>query len=70
MSSEHFHDIKWWLDEYSAKNKNLPKYVILEDGYFPEKWFGIERHLVRCDHRLGLTAENAGLAVEILNGNF
>lgn len=63
MSSEHFHDIKWWLDE----NKDVvDNYVILEDSYFPKKWFGIEKHLIEVNSEFGLTEENAKVAIDIL----
>lgn len=64
MSSEHFHDIKWWLDA----NPGVSRYAILEDSYFPEDWFGIEKHLVRCDPSAGLTRENAAEVARILKG--
>jgi len=61
MSSEHFHDIKWWLDA-----NPIESYVILEDSYFPNDWFGLEKHLVRVNHATGLTDEDAEKAIEIL----
>ena len=63
MSSEHFHDIKWWLDEHDE----VQKYVILEDSYFPDKWFGLDKHLVRVSRDTGLTDEDADDAIRILD---
>lgn len=65
MSSEHYHDIKWWLDENKTEH-----YVILEDSYFPKNWFGIEKHLVATDSNIGLSKKDADLAIKILNGEF
>lgn len=62
MSSEHFHDIKWWLDDHPG----VDRYVVIEDSYFPAEWFGIERHVVKCDPGIGLTAEGADEAVRLL----
>lgn len=67
MSSEHFHDVKWWLDENGA---GLDGYVVLDDCYFPKNWFGIERHFVKCDPEQGLTKSAAGRAIKILGGEF
>ena len=63
FSSEHFHEIKWWLDEKGAK---VDAYVILEDDYFPAKWFGLERHLVQVESSKGLTPDDVAKAIEIL----
>lgn len=63
MSSEHFHDIKWWLDQHD----NVKKYAILEDSYFPQDWFGLEKHLVQVNPNKGLTERDADKAIEILN---
>lgn len=63
MSSEHFHDIKWWLED----RDDVKKYVILEDSYFPEEWFGLEKHLIRVNHTTGLTVEDADNALKILD---
>lgn len=49
MSSYHYHEIKWWLDYH----KDIRKYVILEDSYFPEDWFGLEKHLIQVDSSKG-----------------
>ena len=62
MSSEHFHDIKWWLDAH----KDVKKYVILEDSYFPEEWFGLEKHLVRIDSSKGFDKNMLTQAMFIL----
>ena len=64
ISSEHYHDIKWWLDDHPE----VENYVILEDSYFPTDWFGIDKHVVRCDEALGLTADGVEAATKILEG--
>lgn len=64
MSSEHFHEIKWWLDEHTE----VENYAIVEDSYFPDDWFGLERHVVRCDHTKGLTSAGADDIIRILEG--
>lgn len=63
MSSEHFHDIQWWLKDHS----DVKTYVILEDSYFPNEWFGLEKHLVRVDPSKGLTKNDVEQAVKTLN---
>ena len=63
MSSEHFHEIHWWLKAHP----DVVDYVILEDSYFPDDWFGLEKHLVRIDSEKGLTEKDVDLAIEILN---
>lgn len=62
MSSEHYHEIKWWLDDH----KDIKTYVILEDNYFPMNWFGIDEHLVRIDNEYGLTTADVDKAISIL----
>jgi len=62
MSSEHFHEIHWWLKSH----QNISDYVILEDSYFPDDWFGLEKHLVRVNSETGLTADNVDEAIRIL----
>lgn len=64
MSSERFHEVKWWLDEHP----DATEYAVIEDSYFPDDWFGIEKHLVRCDHSRGFTAEDADRTVMLLEG--
>lgn len=63
LSSEHFHEIKWWLDHHPDIND----YVILEDSYFPDEWFGLEHHLVRCDSAKGFDNDCLEKALMILN---
>lgn len=63
FSSEHFHEIHWWLKAHP----NVTKYLILEDGYFPDEWFGLEKHLMRIDPTKGFTENNIQQAQEILN---
>lgn len=63
MSSERWHEVKWWLDDNSAK---IDGYVIIDDIVFPESWFGIEKHIVQCDPCKGFTEENLIQAVKIL----
>ena len=64
MSSERFHEIKWWLDRHSNEILN---YVILDDIKFPNPWFGIERHCVECKYDHGFDNEALKKAIEILN---
>jgi hypothetical protein len=64
LSSEHYHDIKWWLDDHPETEN----YVIFEDSYFPKDWFGIDKHVVRCDDEIGLTDADIALAADILRG--
>ena len=64
MSSEHYHEIKWWLDDHPETEN----YVIFEDSCFPKDWFGIDRHTVYCDEKIGLTAEAVATAEDILKG--
>ena len=66
MSSEHFHDIKWWLDDHQETGN----YAVLEDSYFPENWFGIEKHVIRCDGNAGFTEKDVKKAIKILEGEF
>lgn len=63
MSSSHYHEIKWWLDDH----KDIKKYVILEDSYFPEDWFGLEKHVVRIDSAIGFDKNNLTKAFFIID---
>ena len=62
MSSEHYHNIKWWLDEHAE----IKRYVILEDSYFPENWFGLEKHLIQIDSSKGFDKNELLKAMFIL----
>ena len=63
LSSEHFHEILWWLKDNLSIVEN---YVILENDYFPSKWFGLEHHLIRVNTEVGLTADDVSKAMQIL----
>lgn len=55
VSCEHFQEIYQWL---KANIDAVEAYVILEDDYFPSKWFGLEKHVVKVDNSKGLTGED------------
>lgn len=63
MSSQRWHEVKWWLDRNETK---LDGYVVLDDIAFPKDWFGIENHVVLCELNTGFTQKNLEEAIEIL----
>jgi hypothetical protein len=65
MSSSHYHEVKWWLDQ-NASNNELDGYVVIDDLKFPEPWFGIEKHTVWSNPCKGFTKDNLQQAIEIL----
>ena len=65
MSSERWHEVKWWLDK-NASYGELDGYVILDDLKFPSPWFGIEDHVVWCNPCQGFTETNLQEAIVVL----
>lgn len=64
MSSERWHEVKWWLDE---NLEDVDGYAVLDDIQFPRDWFGIERHCITTSTREGFTEGKLAEAVKILN---
>ena len=59
MSSDHWHDVKWWLDEHPSDC-----YVILDDLHYPEKFpsvgmkYDLSMHCVTPDYNVGLVEKD------------
>lgn len=65
LTSERWHEVKWWLDANASHNE-LAGYVILDDLEFPAKWFGIEKHVVQTDPCQGFTEDKLQEAINVL----
>lgn len=62
MSSQHWHEVKWWLDAHSPE-----AYVILDDTPYPKDFFGLSEHHVMVDSNVGLEKENVSNVHRLLN---
>lgn len=67
MSSDHWHDVKWWLDEHESDC-----YVILDDLSYPKKFpscgmrFDLSMHCITPDYHVGLTEKDVKAASYLL----
>lgn len=62
LSSQHWHEVKWWLDEHSPE-----AYVILDDLPYPKDFFGLSEHHVMVDCNVGLTKEDVSNVSRLLD---
>ena len=62
LSSQHWHEVKWWLDEHSHE-----AYVILDDLPYPNDFFGLNEHHVKVDCNAGLTKEDVSNVSRLLD---
>lgn len=58
------YEIAEWAVSYRARRDNLGRYIILDDD---NDMGALTRFLVRTDFKVGLTAENARVAISLLN---
>ena len=67
MSSDHWHDVKWWLDEHPSDC-----YVILDDLTYPNKFPSVgmtadlSMHCIQTKWEIGLTEEDVKAASYLL----